>query len=697
LFLGVDAVNRRLSRALSGVLLILAFVMQAGAADRVKDLPKRFQHWIDEEVPYIIDHDERKQFLSLHTDVEREYFIEQFWKRLNPTPQAEDNPYKDEHYRRLAYANEHFGSAELQDGWRTDKGRMYILLGAPKQIVTYPAARNVRPMEIWFYQSPSPALPPYFSLIFYKRSIGEDYTLYSPYQDGPAALVSTLEALNDQKRALEILRKSLGDEVARTSLSLLPGDRVDLTDYSPNLTSDSLIHQIESLPFNPMTKQIQMEAHAGESVTTSILLGDAAPEMSYAVFCNAAGASTVSYLLKNRLGDPRLIEEGSDKALHYDLTLKSTVLTADGKFVYEQDDALTGKVTETQAVAARQKRFGAEARLPLAPGKYVVVATLTNNLNHLATRQHVAVTVPETKTGAIGISPLVAYTAPAPVPDALGVLPFSASRYRFTPRGAETVEIRQGEKLPLVFQLWLGPKTVEGAQQGTKVHVRYVFGAEAAGRAAATTENEEVDVADRDAAGNLLTGHTLDTSTLEPGTYRVVVGANWDGAPQTSYQTMTLHVRNLQEQLEAWTAYGGVAADVGAVDDLKRGMSAEVLGEEGAAKSFYEKALKEGPGEVRALERLADLATRRKETETLAALGTKPILADDAVPQQTLLAISTAMRASGNAKGAAKMLEVQLKLQAPTAALYTELAEASEAAGDTRRAKEARGLAAGLK
>lgn len=683
--------------------LIAVFVLRLAApalslAERgEKKLSPSYRHWLDVEVPYIITSDERKEFLTLESDTERDTFITAFWKVRNPNPDSDTNSFKEEHYRRLAYANEHFGVAQYENGWRTDMGKMYIVLGPPQQRAPYHELANIRPMEIWFYQTQTPVLPPFFYLLFYKPSASEPYKLYSPRNDGPVKLMTTGESRNDPVRALGILKKFAGDEVARTAVSLLPSEHVNLDEFAPSPESEALIQKVQDLQDNPFTKELLAARRMREQVTTSILTGDTAPEMSYAVFRDAAGASTVSYLVKNRLGDPRLIEEGADKALHYDLTLKSTVLTADGKFVYEQDDALTGKVTETQAVAARQKRFGAEARLPLAPGKYVVVATLTNNLNHLATRQHVAVTVPEAKAGTIGISPLVAYTAPAPVPDAHGILPFSASRYRFTPRGAETVEIRQGEKLALVFQLWLGPKANEGAQPGTKVHVRYVFGAEAAGRAAATTENEEVNAADRDAAGNLLTGHTLDTSTLEPGTYRVVVGANWDDAPQTSYQTLTLHVRSSQERLEVWTAYGGVAADVDAVDDLKRGMSAEALGEDGAAEAFYDKVLKEGPGEVRALERLADLATRRKETETLAALGTKPMLADDAVPQQTLLAISAAMRASGNAKGAAKMLEAQLKLQAPTAALYTELAEASEAAGDTRRAKEARGLAAGLK
>ena len=148
------------SRALGGLLILFCLVPLAHAASRVKDLPPRYRHWLTEEVNYIIDSEERKQFLSLTSDAQRDAFIRQFWEIRNPDPGSATNSYKEEFYQRLAYANEHFGSAQLQNGWRTARGRIYIILGAPKQIMSYPAARNVRPIEIWFYQSPSLALPP---------------------------------------------------------------------------------------------------------------------------------------------------------------------------------------------------------------------------------------------------------------------------------------------------------------------------------------------------------------------------------------------------------------------------------------------------------------------------------------------------------------------------------------------------------
>jgi len=683
-----------LSRVLVWVLLLICIVPYAHAADRSKSLPPRYQHWVNEEVNYIIDGNERKQFLSLLTDAQRDSFIEDFWRVRNPDPNSDANTYKEEHYSRLAYANEHFGSVNAQNGWRSDQGRIYIILGAPKQKVTYPSARNVRPMEIWFYQSPSLALPPYFNLVFYKRSIGEPYSLYSPNRDGPARLVSSLEALNDQKRSLEILRKSLGDEVATTALSLIPGESVNFDEYEPNLSSDMLLSNIEGLPDNPLTQDRLNANRLREHVTTSILSGEEPPEMTWAVFRDEKGEATVSYLLRFQAPDSKLIGPGPNKALEYNLTLRTTVLTADGKPVYDQEEALTGQVTEAQADIARKKRFGAESRLPLVPGKYTVVATLTNNLTQTATRQHASITVPAAKSRLIGISPLLAYSQAPAIPDPNSALPFSASKLRFIPRGAQSLTLRQGERLPIVFQLWLDPKAPDtGVPE--KIHIRYVFGAVTASHETPTEEDEEIETSNRDAAGNLLTGHTVNTSSLEPGIYRLVVGASKSGAQQTAYETMTVHVEPVANQVDAWTAYGAAAPDGATLDDLKRGLSAEAQGADAEAQRLYTKALTEGSTELRPLDKLAALLSRHGQTAELGALSQQPILSRTAADPKTLLAIAQALTKSGDPKAAVRMLELQIKLQPPNAGLYRTLADAYEAMGDSSKARDLRTLAAG--
>jgi GWxTD domain-containing protein len=684
-----------LSHVVARVLIVISLSPLAFAADRSRDLPQRYQHWLNEEVKYIIDGNERKQFLSLASDSERESFIAAFWRIRSQDPDSETNAYRDEHYRRMAYANEHFGSIGTQNGWRTDQGHIYVVLGPPKQLVTYPATRNVRPMEIWFYQSPSLALPSYFSLIFYKRSIGEPYSLYSPNQDGPARLVSSLEALNDQKKSLDILRKSLGDEVAKTALSLIPGESVSLDEYQPTLSSDLLLGLIEGLPDNPITKEALDANRLRDHVSTSILTGEAAPELGYAIFRDDQGRETVSYLLRFQEPTPGLIGPGPEKTLGYDLTLRTSVLTADGVSAYQQEEQLTGRLTEAQAEIAKKKRFAAECRLPLSPGKYNLVVTLTNNMDQTATRQHALITVPPPTSQTVGLSPLMAHSGRAALPDPGNSLPFSVSGIRFTPRGAQTVYLSQGERLPLVFQLWLGPKAA-GSADTAKIHVHYVFGTASTAHESPSEEDEEIDSTNRDAAGNLLTGHTVDTSGLTPGTYRLVVGANMDGTHQTAYESLTLRVEPSADRVATWTAYGAPEHGGQALDDLKRGLSAEAQGKDEEAQSKYAKALGEGVTDIRALDRLVALLQRLGKDEELAALSQQPVLSHSAAAPKTLLAIANALTNRGNPKSVVSLLEVQIRLQPPSVDLYKALANACEVTGDPSRARELRVLASGV-
>lgn len=96
------------------------------------ELATPYKKWLNEDVAYIISDEERAAFKKLNNDEERETFIENFWLRRDPTPDTEENEFKEEHYRRIAYANEHFASGI--PGWKTDRGRIYITFGPPDEI-----------------------------------------------------------------------------------------------------------------------------------------------------------------------------------------------------------------------------------------------------------------------------------------------------------------------------------------------------------------------------------------------------------------------------------------------------------------------------------------------------------------------------------------------------------------------------------
>src|SRR5260370_30737596 len=112
----------------------------------LKELDSQYRQWLNEDVIYIISPEERNAFLQLDTNEEREQFIEQFWLRRSSNPDLPDNDFKEEHYRRIAYANEHYASGIPR--WKTDRGRMYIMWGPADEVDSHPSGGTYdRPIE----------------------------------------------------------------------------------------------------------------------------------------------------------------------------------------------------------------------------------------------------------------------------------------------------------------------------------------------------------------------------------------------------------------------------------------------------------------------------------------------------------------------------------------------------------------------
>jgi len=122
-----------------------------------------YKKWLDEDVRWIITDEELSAFKKLQNNAERDTFIEGFWQRRDPTPDTAENEYKEEHYRRIAYANEHYAAG--MPGWRTDRGRIYIMYGPPTSVDSHPMGGPYQrsaeegggqtetfPFEVWRYR-----------------------------------------------------------------------------------------------------------------------------------------------------------------------------------------------------------------------------------------------------------------------------------------------------------------------------------------------------------------------------------------------------------------------------------------------------------------------------------------------------------------------------------------------------------------
>ncbi|HET9529889.1 MAG TPA: GWxTD domain-containing protein [Blastocatellia bacterium] len=166
-----------LFRKILGTSMVLVMICAAVPQTLAQDKPRKdpnekkkreelksvYKNWLDQDVNYIITDEERRAFKSLKTDEERDQFIEQFWLRRDPDPDTPENEYKEEYYQRVQYANERFASGI--PGWKTDRGRIYIMFGKPDQIESHPAGgpyerpsyegggtTSTYPFEVWWYR-----------------------------------------------------------------------------------------------------------------------------------------------------------------------------------------------------------------------------------------------------------------------------------------------------------------------------------------------------------------------------------------------------------------------------------------------------------------------------------------------------------------------------------------------------------------
>jgi GWxTD domain-containing protein len=144
----------------AGIVILTAAAALTAWQPKPQDQPQPaaaegpYRKWLNEDVTYIITNEERAAYKNLQTDQEREHFIEQFWLRRDPTPGTPANEFKEEHYRRIAYANQHFTQPDGLAGWKTDRGRVYITFGPPDEIESHPngGPAHAFPYEQWMYR-----------------------------------------------------------------------------------------------------------------------------------------------------------------------------------------------------------------------------------------------------------------------------------------------------------------------------------------------------------------------------------------------------------------------------------------------------------------------------------------------------------------------------------------------------------------
>ena len=351
--------------------------------ERIERLREDHRKWLEEEVVYIITDREEEVFLSLDTLEERIRFIEVFWEKRDPYPATPENEFRDEHYARVEYANKYLGRDTFRAGWRTDRGRYYILLGEPRERHSFDGYNEVVSSELWFYQGDvSKGLPSFFYLVFFKRHDIGEYRLYHPVVDGPGSLVRgqyTQGGGPDTNiQAYEALQR-IDAELANASLSLDPSEPGDWTTGRASLSSDFLIARVEDSPRRAIRADYADAWLRYRDRVSADYSFNFVP--SRGVFGITGGPHGTPFVHFSVEIDPQnfTLETDEDQTEFYTtLDISVEAVNEDDVTVLAIDRPAYLELTRSQVDDVRASPFAYQDSIPLLPGTYDVSVIVRN-------------------------------------------------------------------------------------------------------------------------------------------------------------------------------------------------------------------------------------------------------------------------------------------------------------------------------
>ncbi len=445
--------------------LISLVFLAADARGAKNQLPPQYKKWLEEEVVYIISSRERDVFLQLKTDRERDLFMEAFWKHRDPTPGSPENEFKTEHYRRINYVNQFFGRSSPLPGWKTDRGRMYIILGEPNDIQRFVGKSDVYPTEVWFYQGKTgEGLPAGFNLVFFQEHGNGEYKLYSPVRDGPQALMTTFSGDPSNYLAAYQKLQEIDPTLAEVSLSLIPGEESG-SFGRPSLSSDLLIQKVEMLPAKQVEdKYAQKFLQYKDSVEVEYTANYIDSDSLVKVLRDPSGRPFVHYAL-----EPARLSVNQYESKYYStLALNGSVSSPEGKTIFQFDKTISVEFNEEQMQNVSRRPFDIHDMIPLIPGRYKLSILLKNEVSKEFTSLEQNLVVPQESDGPAMTSLILGYKIAKAEAGVKKMKPFQVGAYQIFAQ-PNRVFVRK-DSLALAFQVQgLTPEIRE------KGEIRYLF------------------------------------------------------------------------------------------------------------------------------------------------------------------------------------------------------------------------------
>jgi GWxTD domain-containing protein len=671
----------RLRSIVLSVSILLSVSVSGFGKDLTKLLPPRYREWVNRDVAYIITDDEKQAFLRLSSDADREKFIDRFWEIRNPTPGSPTNTYKEEIYRRIAYADQWFGHYSGVEGWRTDRGRVYITLGAPQQVGKYLGLADIRPMEIWFYQSPGPALPPFFYVVFYQAETNGEFKLYSPFMDGPDKLV-TGPYEGNRVQSWRLIDHDAGREVSRTVLSLIPTEPVDMETATSSLTSDMLLSGIRNYANLPANKDLLEERRRLlESVTHRVILHGAYLDVLTVPLVDAEGETNLHYVLRLKEPGDFSVAEDKDERYYYSASVATRVLTPEGKLIFTQERKFSQVLDDKQLVKIKNRVFGYEGVLPLPPGKYKLEFQLTDEIKHTSYTSEREVVVPQRPSDGMRITEVVPFSEATG--GQLSYLPFSAAGVRFTPVMGDPT-LAQGQDLEFFYQVWAPPKDSGTATSGN-LEVQYAYGR--MGMHDTHTLTEEVAQNQFAANGTIINGKKISTSELGPGAYRMEITVKDPATQKRAFASFQFQISDGRAAPLSWDVTDPMAGeDVRkGTRDYHRALCYISQGDQPEALTYLRNAYKKDPSEPTRDKLVTLLYSRQGFSEVADLYAQGGITAQTG--EQTILDMAESLNRLGHVAKSIQLLQSALPLR-QSSVLYMGLARYYQIAGDSEKASE---------
>jgi GWxTD domain-containing protein len=416
------------------------------------ELGSPYKVWLDNDVPYIITDAERETFLKLSTNEERETFIENFWLRRDPTPDTPENEFKEEHFRRIAYANEHYASG--QPGWKTDRGRIYIIWGKPDDIEAHPSGGQYNrtpeegggqtstfPFETWTYNYLE-GLGNNIKLEFLDKSGTNEYKLTTDPGEKDALLYVPGAGLSD----LEM--QGLADKTQRFTQS--NGTTSPLSEFSYNTGDQDEFTRLELAAKIFVAPPVKFKSL--EELVTARIVRNQLP-FQYGFSYLKITSDTVMVPITIELDNRSMSFEEKDGVHLGTLNLYARISTIGGRVVQVFEDTIHDDFPDTlfQQYLTKKSIYG--KTIPLNPGLYrldiVIKDTKSGNTGVVST----SLRVPRFDTEKLDASTLILADSIEKVPPRqIGIGPFVLGDVKVRP--ALNQEFNAEQKMGIYFQVY---------------------------------------------------------------------------------------------------------------------------------------------------------------------------------------------------------------------------------------------------